>query len=100
MDECRLYPQYSVLDFYILYTMYISLSHLHPNNSLNYLYIMVNSLAIFNKIFNYGFFLSAFLVVPSGGIVIIVSTGSYTDSKESVCVTQFTICNGSIRIHC
>ena len=44
MDECRLYPQYSLLDSYILYTMYISLSHLHPNNSLNYLYIMVNSL--------------------------------------------------------
>ena len=35
------------------------------------------------------FFISLFyLLEDSVGIVIIVSTGSYTDSKESVCVTQ------------
>ena len=44
MNENRLYPQYSVLDFYILCNMYIFVSQLHPNNSLNYLYLMVNSL--------------------------------------------------------
>jgi len=44
MIENRLYPQYSVLDFHIHCNMYILVSQLRSNNSLNYLYLMVNSL--------------------------------------------------------
>ena len=93
-------PQYSVFGF--LYTFIPCIYHfliLHPNNSLNYLYIMVNSL---------GYILIKSLIMVSFIFFFSSTFWRHCYNRiywiiygfKGICLRNpVTICNGSIRIH-